>query len=138
MALAQVLICASAAIMLLLGCIHLALTFFTNKFHLRDAQLQQQLKQARAYISNETTVWKAWVGFNASHSLGVMLFGAVYVYLAALHADFFFQSYFLGLLGLALLMAYLALAKRYWFSAPLAGIAFATALYLAGLAVAWA
>jgi len=37
--------------------------------------------------------------------------------------------------GLVLLLGYLVLARLYWFSIPLRGIALATALYIAALVV---
>jgi hypothetical protein len=43
------------------------------------------------------------------------------------------QSPFLLALGLAVLLAYLHLGWRYWFSVPFRGIALATLLYVAGL-----
>ena len=82
-------------------------------------------------------MWKAWIGFNASHSYGAILFGAVYGYLALVHSAFLFQSRFLLLLGLLLLAGYVFLGKRYWFSVPFRGIALASALYSVGLVVGW-
>ena len=81
-------------------------------------------------------MWKAWVGFNASHSFGALLFGAVYGYLAVVHRDFLFQSRFLLSLGLLVLVAYAILGKRYWFSVPFRGILLATALYVIALVLA--
>jgi hypothetical protein len=88
-------------------------------------------------ITRETTMWKAWIGFNASHSYGAILFGAVYGYLALVHSAFLFQSRFLLLLGLLLLAGYVFLGKRYWFSVPFRGIVLASALYSLGLVVGW-
>jgi hypothetical protein len=89
-------------------------------------------------ITRQTTMWKAWVGFNASHSFGAILFGVVYGYLSLIHVAFLLQSTFLLLLGLALLLGYVFLAKSYWFSIPLRGILLATVLYAAALLIAWA
>jgi hypothetical protein len=41
------------------------------------------------------------------------------------------------LLGLALLLGYVFLAKRYFFSVPLRGILLATVLYAAALIMVW-
>jgi hypothetical protein len=35
-------------------------------------------------------MWKAWVGFNASHSYGAILFGLVYGYLASMSSEVVF------------------------------------------------
>lgn len=134
--LAAYLIAASAAIIALLGVVHLYYTFRGNKFHPRDADLTVRLQAVSPVITRQTSMWMAWVGFNASHSLGAILFGAVYGYLALLHRAFLFQSTFLLALGLALLASYLALGKLYWFSVPFRGILLASILYVLGLLAA--
>jgi hypothetical protein len=55
-------------------------------------------------ISPETTMWRAWVGFNASHGLCLILFGTQYGYLAMRHSTFLFHSWFLLALGFVLLL----------------------------------
>jgi hypothetical protein len=137
-ALAPSLVAASATIILLLGLVHLLYTFHGRKLHPRDAELEARLKEVSPVITRETTMWKAWVGFNASHSFGAILFGTVYGYLAVVHSSFLFQSPFLLLLGLLLLAGYAFLGKRYWFSVPFRGILLATVLYVAALIVGWA
>ena len=137
-ALAPSLVAASATIILLLGLVHLVYTFHGRKLHPRDADLETRLKQVSPVLTRETTMWRAWVGFNASHSFGAILFGAVYGYLAVVHSAFLFQSPFLLLLGLLLLAGYVFLGKLYWFSVPFRGIVLATVLYVAALIVRWA
>jgi hypothetical protein len=78
----SVLVAFSAAIILTLGMIHLRYTFSGPKLHPREEALEAQMKLVSPVITRETTMWKAWVGFNASHSYGAILFGAVYGYLA--------------------------------------------------------
>ena len=135
--LAPSLITASAIIILALGLVHLLYTFRGNKLHPRDAGLEAAMKAVSPVITRETTLWKAWVGFNASHSFGAILFGAVYGYLAIVHSALLMQSRFLLLLGLALLAGYAFLGQRYWFSVPFRGIVVATALYVSGMVVGW-
>lgn len=77
----------------------------------RDPALQARMREVSPVISRETTMWKAWIGFNASHGLGAVLFGLVYGYLALAHPAVLFQSAFLLGLGLCLLGAYTALGK---------------------------
>ncbi|MES2150134.1 MAG: hypothetical protein V4508_10105 [Pseudomonadota bacterium] len=129
-----ILICASATIILILGSLHLLFTFYGPKFDPRDPALRQRMQEVSPLISRQTSMWKAWVGFNASHSFGAMLFGALYGYLALMHGAFLFESAFLLGLGMVTLLGYVVLARRYWFSTPLRGIGLATLLYAAGLA----
>jgi hypothetical protein len=131
----SLLIGASAAVILLLGLAHLLFTFRGPAFMPRDRALKARMEEVAPVITRETTMWKAWVGFNASHSVGAILFGAVYGYLALLHPAFLFASHFLLALGLVTLCGYLALARRYWFRTPFRGILLALVLYLVGLLV---
>jgi len=128
-------IAASAAIIMLLGLIHLLYTFHGPMLLPRDRDLKARMQEVSPVITRETTMWKAWVGFNASHSYSLILFGAVYGYLAVAHSDFLFQSVFLLSLGLILLFGYVFLAKRYFFRIPLWGVLLATVLYALALFV---
>jgi hypothetical protein len=131
----SLLVAASAAILLLLGLLHLVYTFYGPKLLPRDRALQARMQEVSPVISRETTMWKAWIGFNASHSYGLILFGAVFGYLALAQGEFLFQSVFLLSLGLATLLGYVFLAKRYFFSIPLMGVLLATILYSLALIV---
>lgn len=134
--LAQGLVIFSAAIVMLLGLVHLAYTYRGDKLHPRDADLLARLKTTSPVISRQTSVWKAYIGFNASHSLGAMLFGAVFGYLALEQPALLFHSWFLGFTGLVVLGAYLAMAKLYWFNRPLQAISLACLAYIAGFILA--
>jgi hypothetical protein len=132
----QILIAAAAAIILLLGLLHLAYTFFTRKLNPRDDELGTDMRKVSPRITSQTTMWKAWIGFNASHSLGVSLFGAIYGYLSLFAWTLLVHSVFLIGLGIAFFVSYLLLAKLYWFRRPLVGIALAGSLYVLGIVIA--
>jgi len=134
--LAQILITISAGLIMLLGLVHLAYTYFGDKLHPRDTDLLARLKTTSPVISHQTSVWKAWIGFNASHSLGAILFGAIFGYLALEQPMLLFHSYFLGFTGLIVLGAYLVMAKLYWFTRPLQGISLALLFYVVGFILA--
>lgn len=134
--LASLLIAASAATILLLGLVHLLYTFRGRKLHPWDAAVEAAMKESSPVLTRQTTMWKAWIGFNASHSGGAILFGLVYGYLALAQAAFLFQSPFLLGLGLVFLACYVFLARVYWFSIPFRGIVMASLLYGAGLVLA--
>jgi len=133
----SILIAASAAIILLLGLVHLLYTFHGRKLHPRDDELEARMKEVHPVLTRQTTMWKAWVGFNASHSFSAILFGVIYGYLALLHSTFLFQSTFLLLTGLLLLAGYVFLGWRYWFSVPFRSIVVAAVCYVAALVLLW-
>jgi hypothetical protein len=121
----------------LLGLIHLLYTFRTNKFEPRNEQLGLQLREISPVLTSETTMWRAWIGFNASHSIGAILFAAVFGYLAVFELDFLLASPFLVTLSLVTLASYLFLARSFWFSVPFYGISLSTILFTAGYIFAY-
>ncbi len=133
--LASNLIVASAAIVLLFGSMHLLFTFRGTKLHPRDPALKAAMMVTHPVITRQTTVWRANLGFNATHSMGLMLFGLIYGYLALTQPAMLWQSGFLLTLGLITLAAYVVLARLYFFSIPFRGVTLATLCYLAGLVV---
>lgn len=132
---AALLVLASAAVVLALGLIHLLYTFRGNNLEPRDGDLLQSMKQAHPVLTRGTTMWRAWVGFNTTHSLGLVMFALVYGYLALAAPRLLFNAGFLGIVGLVALLAYTAVARSYFFRAPLRGVLLATALYTAGFVV---
>src|SRR5271167_3891826 len=100
---ARVLMVVSASIVLTLGVVHLVYTFWGTKLTPRDPTLQISMSQSSPVITKETTMWRCWVGFNACHSMGLILFGLVFGFLALVHDRLLFQSPFLLVVGLAML-----------------------------------
>jgi hypothetical protein len=76
-----------------------------------------------------TTMWRAWVGFNFSHSLGVAMFGV-----ACIVVGLSLQSLALPkaalLVPVAIGAIYFLLASRYWFRAPAIGTAAGTLCFV--------
>lgn len=128
----------SASIVGLLGTLHLLLTFYGPKLRPRDPALQQQMTIIHPGITRQTTMWRAWLGFNASHSLGAMLFGLVYARLALAQPALLFADGWLLGAGLVFLLSFLVLAIRYWFITPLIGVSLALLCYLTGAGLALA
>jgi hypothetical protein len=126
-------IVASAAVILLLGLLHLLYTFRGPMLHPSDSDLTAKMMTVSPVISQETTMWRVWIGFNATHSFGLILFGGIYGYLAMRHSAFLFHSRFLLALGFALLLCYAVTARLYFFSAPFRGVVLAAGLYLLGI-----
>ena len=131
------LIVVSGSIIALLGLGHLILTYRGPKLLPRDRDLVQRMQDVHLVITTQTTLWRAWIGFNVSHSLGAMLFGFVYTYLAVAYPEVLFASVPLQLCGLVLLVWFLVLARLYWFSSPLIGIGLSLLCYICGMALNW-
>jgi hypothetical protein len=123
----------SASIMFVLGAVHLSYTLLGPNLTPRDPALQIRMGEISPVITKETTMWRCWVGFNASHSIGLMLFGLVFGFLAWAHWQLLFQSPFLLVVGLAVLVGFVALCKVYFFSVPLIGVSTSLACYVASV-----
>jgi len=130
-----VLMVISATVIALLGAAHLILTYRGPKLLPRDPELRHAMDQDSPVITKQTTMWRAWLGFNASHSLGALLFGFVYGYLALAHPQVLFSSAPLLVFGLLTLLAYLLLAKAYWFVSPLTGISISLVCYVLSILI---
>ena len=126
-------IAASAAIILVLGLVHLLYTFRGPMLYPRDSELTARMMAVSPVLTRETTIWRAWIGFNATHSFGLILFGGLYGYLAIRHSSSLFHSWFLLAFGFALLLGYVVVAKLYFFTAPFRGVVLAAALYVLGI-----
>ena len=78
-----------------------------------------------------TTMWRAWVGFNFSHSLGIAMFGV-----ACIVVGLSLQSLALPkaalLVPVAIGVIYFLLAIRYWFRSPAIGVAAGTLCFVIG------
>jgi hypothetical protein len=127
----------SVSIIGLLGLVHFILTLRGPKLVPRDPSLKAAMKEVAPVITTQTNIWQMWIGFNLSHSMGAMLFGLVYGYLALAHGDLLFESLFLQGVGFAMLAGFVALAKLYWFITPLLGSAVALVLYTISVVLAW-
>jgi hypothetical protein len=123
----------SASIIFTLGVFHLAYTFYGPMLTPRDPALQISMRQISPVITNETTMWRCWVGFNATHSMGLILFGLVFGFLALAHSQILFHSPFLLIVGLAMLGSLVVVCKMYFFSGPLTGVSISLACYVASI-----
>jgi hypothetical protein len=125
----------SAGIIFTLGTIHLIYTFYGLQLTPRDPALQISMSQVSPVISKETTMWRCWVGFNATHGMALLLFGLVFGFLALAHGEVLFHSPFLLVVGLAMLAGLVVLCKLFFFRVPLIGVSISLVCYVASVAI---
>ena len=70
------------------------------------------------------------MGFNVSHSMGLLLFGLIYGYMVVCRWER--TSYFPAGTGSLMLAGYVVLARIFWFTAPLIGVSASALLYVVG------
>lgn len=120
---------AGSAIFVVLGTVHLLYTFFTKKFSVRDNNTEEMMKMTHPVLTKKTTMWKAWVGFNASHSIGAIFFGIINLVFAFTYFGILKDSILLILLTPLVSFFYLILGFKYWFIIPRTGILIASACF---------
>lgn len=118
-----------------LGSLHAIYTFLDLWNPRRLVPSDPAVTQAMANSSlrlaqGRTDMWHAWVGFNFSHSLGVLLVGVLGV-LAGLRGASVPSAIILGLTVIGCLC--LVVCLLYWFRSPAIGVAIGTSCF----AVAW-
>jgi len=123
---AKYLIIVGSSIFLILGVLHLVYTFFSTKFLARNPETVSRMKNDFPILTRGTTMWKAWIGFNASHSSGAIFIGLINIIIASQYFELYQKSISILLLNDITLFFYLYLAKQYWFKIPLIGISIAT------------
>ena len=97
----------------------------------RDPALREAMSKATVLITRRTNLWLTWVGFNLSHSLGAVLFGAVVLLIGRSPASFRAEAGVFLPLAVVVSGLYLWLGLRYWFRTPIIGIALAGACFVA-------
>ena len=127
---AKILWLSGSAIFLILGTLHLYYTFFTSKFNARNKTVIIEMKNTSPVLTGETTMWNAWIGFNASHSAGAIFIGLMNILLAAQYFPMLQNSVLIILLNIVTALFYCWLAKKYWFRIPFAGILIATGCFV--------
>jgi hypothetical protein len=109
-------------ILIILGFVHLILTFFSNKFSPRDPNLEKAMKLTNPILTDKLTMWSGWQGFNASHSAGILFIGLINIYLVSTYFQLLkFDTQFF-LFTIFTVIFYIILATKYWFNIPTIGL----------------
>ena len=97
--------------------------------------LKKGMIQTTPRLTRETTMWKAWMGFNGSHSTGAMFFGFMILYFSTTAFQVFKESILLQSVILLNSFFYLYLGKVYWFRIPFTGIVAASICFTAAIII---
>ena len=121
---------------LILGLLHTAYTIADIRNPKRlipyKSGVMGLMKESTLALTKETDMWRAWIGFNISHGVGVLFFAITLLYLAVLHIAFLQSSIFLLTVSPQIALVYLLLSRKYWFRIPAAGSAIGLLCFLAG------
>jgi hypothetical protein len=113
---------AGAALFGLLGVTHGVLTLrdlqVPRSFTPTDEHVRRAMAEAWLRLAPRTTIWDAWLGFNLSHSLGLVVFGTFGGALAVADFNMVAQNPLLRFSAVVVGLLYLVLALRFWFRVP--------------------
>lgn len=116
-----------------LGTVHAVYTFLDLRNPRRLVPADPSVAHAMAnsplrLSGGRTDMWRAWIGFNFSHSLGVLMVAALAVW-AGSRAN----TLLVGILPALTLIGcvYLVLALLFWFRSPAIGVAIGTGCFAA-------
>jgi len=111
--------------LVLLGSVHLVFTLRDHKKpqHIvpRSVEMIQDMKAEPLLLTRETTMWRAWIGFNISHSIAVLLVGVGYMYLSTRYFSFLSRDIVILWAAPVLAWIFAILSKCFWFTKPLIG-----------------
>lgn len=134
-----ILVILGAAIILLLGVAHAVFTLQSTPTGGPMMPTDVGVREAMSTVGGlgiapelQTTLYKAWVGFNLSHSLGMVVVGVLIGLPVVMQMSIPTQSTAWLLAALILPWVYLWLSIRYWFAKPTQGIAMASTLISIG------
>jgi hypothetical protein len=134
---ARALLFMGALIFFALGVYHGILTLrdlsLPRAFTPTDEGVRRAMQESRLALNPRVNLWEAWIGFNLSHSLGVVLFGGGLITIAWLHFPVFARSPSMQVAALAVAAAYLILSLRFWFWVPAIGVGIGLACFLASI-----
>jgi len=121
--------------LILLGGLHLVFTLRDTRapkiLAPRSVDVLKGMQADPLRLTGETTVWRAWIGFNITHSLAVFLTGALTLYLAAKYPSLLEADIVFRWAAPFLAWVYVILARKYWFSRPFYGAMLAAVLMTA-------
>jgi hypothetical protein len=131
-----------ASIFLILGVLHGVLTLqdISNPrtFTPPDQTLRQAMQESSIAIDPQTNLWKAWLGFNLSHSLGLIMFGGTFLAVGLFDFGMFSKMLWLQSCAILIAAAYLMMSLKFWFSKPAigAGLALVCFVIASGMLIA--
>jgi hypothetical protein len=138
----KLLLIVGSSIFVLLGAAHGVLTLMDlsnpRNFTPPDATLRTAMQQSTIALHPKINLWRAWLGFNLSHSLGLLMFGGAFLYIGIRHSSLFSQSALLQGCTILISAAYLVMSLQFWFSTPAIGSGIAMACFILAAALSHA
>ena len=120
----------------ILGVLHFLYTLLDLKtpkyFAPLDRNLLDRMQQTHvALAKNPKNFWQSYMGFNLSHSVGILVHVLTFAILSIIAPELVFHPAMMILL-ISTGFAYVILAQKFWFSIPLIGSLIGTIFFIVG------
>ncbi len=102
-----------------------------GKFAPRDDVVRIGMQATTMRLTNRTTLWKGYMGFHHSHSIGAIFFGLIFLILAVQNFGALVDNLILMRLATVVPLIYLWVSVRFWFRTPTIGIGIGAACFIA-------
>ena len=136
----QLLIVIAALPFLLFGLGHGAITLrdirHPRSFTPRDPAVREAMQGSIVRFHRDLNLWKAWLGFNLTHSVGLIFFAAAFLHMGIFEPAVFASSLAIQATAVLMSAAYFVVSLKYFFSGPVIGSAFGLVCFLAAAALA--
>jgi hypothetical protein len=131
----RILLGAAGGLYVLLGVVHAVLVLrdlrVPRTFTPPDPALRLAMQESSVAINPAANLWRAWLGFNISHSVGLLVFGSVLATVAIQRFRLFAGSWPLNAAAIVVAAIYVVLGKVFWFRDPLIGASLGLACVVA-------
>ena len=122
---------------ILLGAVHIVYSLMDvrrpRKLTPYDDSVRLAMQASTLVLTRQTTMWRAWLGFNLSHGIGVLFFGLVYLVLALNDFSLLSKVWPLPVLAVVVSASYWLLSIKYWFHIPAIGSGTGTICFITSL-----
>ena len=138
---ARLLIILGASIFLLLGSLHGTYTLrdlsHPRAFTPNDPALREAMQSSGIRFHPSINLWKAWLGFNLTHSLGIVIFGAAFLYVGLFAPQAFAASGLMQVAAVVVAALYFLISLSFFFATPTIGASIGLACFLVAAALAY-
>lgn len=130
----RLLVIVGASIFLLLGSLHGIYTLRDlsqpRAFTPNDPSLREAMQKSSIRFHPSINLWKAWLGFNLTHSLGIVIVGAAFLYVGLFAPQVFAGSLLLQAVAVVVAALYFLISLGFFFLTPTVGAALGLGCFL--------
>lgn len=96
-----------------------------------DYRVKEMMIESAMLITNRTSLWKSWLGFNISHGFGISAFSLLVLIISWKKYNYFMEIRLLYPVILLITFIYFTLCILFWFYLPAIGCGIVLCLFTA-------